>query len=84
MMHARTRGLAALLLVGTALILAAEARAQQGAGKGREKKERPDRAPKLGAEAPDFTLKTMDGKSEVNLTEERKRHPVLLIFGSYT
>ena len=36
-----------------------------------------------GDEAPDFRLKTRDGKSEIELASFRGR-PVVLIFGSYT
>jgi len=34
--------------------------------------------------APDFHLKTRDGKSEVSLASFRGSRPVVLIFGSYT
>lgn len=37
-----------------------------------------------GDGAPDFTLKTVDGKREVALSRYRGRQPVVLIFGSYT
>ncbi len=47
-------------------------------------KKRPDKAPKMGDAAPDFTLKTLDGEQEVRLSEELKKQPVVLIFGSYT
>lgn len=39
---------------------------------------------KVGDPAPDFTLKTLDGKSEVKLSSHRGQRPVVLIFGSYT
>lgn len=38
----------------------------------------------VGDPAPDFTLKTMDGKREVTLSEFKGKSPVVLIFGSYT
>ena len=39
----------------------------------------------LAAEvAPDFTLKSLDGKSESTLAELRSEKPVVLFFGSYT
>ncbi|MBI2901451.1 MAG: redoxin domain-containing protein [Planctomycetes bacterium] len=41
------------------------------------------KGPEVGKEAPDFTLKSLDGKSEVQLSKLRSR-PVVLIFGSYT
>jgi len=37
-----------------------------------------------GDMAPDFHLKTRDGKSEVALSSFRGNRPVVLIFGSYT
>ena len=37
-----------------------------------------------GDAAPDFRLKTRDGKSEVTLSSFRGNRPVVLIFGSYT
>ena len=37
-----------------------------------------------GDMAPDFHLKTRDGKSEVALSSFRGSRPVVLIFGSYT
>jgi hypothetical protein len=37
-----------------------------------------------GDMAPDFRLKTRDGKSEVALSSFRGSRPVVLIFGSYT
>lgn len=43
-----------------------------------------DRAPKKGDVAPDFTLKSIDGKSEVTLSDFRDKKPVVLIFGSWT
>lgn len=39
--------------------------------------------PKPGAEAPDFTLPTHDGKQTVTLSKSRGK-PVVLIFGSFT
>lgn len=39
--------------------------------------------PKLGDEAPDFTLPTHDGSRTITLSESRGR-PVILIFGSFT
>lgn len=38
----------------------------------------------VGDPAPDFTLKTMDVKREVTLSEFKGKSPVVLIFGSYT
>jgi hypothetical protein len=39
---------------------------------------------KAGDIAPDFTLKTLDGKETVTLSDSRGKKPVVLIFGSYT
>ena len=37
-----------------------------------------------GDVAPDFTLKSPDGKSTVTLSQFRGQKPVALVFGSYT
>ena len=39
---------------------------------------------KAGDVAPDFELKTLDGKQTVKLSSFRGKKPVALIFGSYT
>jgi peroxiredoxin len=49
----------------------------------KDRKERDD-APAVGSEAPNFKLKTADGKSEIELTSLRGKKPVVLVFGSYT
>ncbi|MBK8915370.1 MAG: hypothetical protein IPM64_12360 [Phycisphaerales bacterium] len=41
-------------------------------------------APEIGDTAPPFKLKSLDGKSEFELTSLRGKRPVLLLFGSYT
>ena len=49
--------------------------------------QRPDRFPdtlKQGDMAPDFTLKSPDGKTTVTLSDYRGKKPVALVFGSYT
>lgn len=43
----------------------------------------PDRL-KVGDVAPDFTLKTKDGRQSVTLSSYRGDKPVALVFGSYT
>jgi hypothetical protein len=40
--------------------------------------------PKVDDLAPDFTLKTHDGKEEITLSKFRHKKPVVLIFGSFT
>jgi hypothetical protein len=39
---------------------------------------------KIGAPAPDFKLRTADGKREVQLSSFKGKRPVVLVFGSYT
>lgn len=43
-----------------------------------------DKAPKIGDLAPDFTLKSLDGSSETQLSKFKGSKPVVLFFGSYT
>jgi hypothetical protein len=40
--------------------------------------------PALGDSAPDFTLKTYDGKSDVTLSKVVGHRPVVLVFGNFT
>jgi hypothetical protein len=40
--------------------------------------------PKVGEKAPDFTLKTADGKQEYSPSRWRGEKPVVLVFGSFT
>jgi peroxiredoxin len=40
--------------------------------------------PKVGASAPDFTLKTLDGKEAVQLSKLIGPKPVVLVFGNFT
>lgn len=40
--------------------------------------------PKLNAPAPDFTLKSPDGKTTITLSDFKGKKPVALIFGSFT
>ncbi len=40
--------------------------------------------PAVGQSAPDFSLKTLDGKETIALSQFRGKKPVVLIFGSYT
>lgn len=45
---------------------------------------RPDRAPALGATAPNFKLTSVKGDRSVELASFKGDKPVILIFGSYT
>jgi len=38
----------------------------------------------VGQEAPDFSLKSLNGDASVQLSSFRRRKPVVLVFGSYT
>lgn len=40
--------------------------------------------PKVGEQAPDFELSTLDGKRKIKLSSYRGKKPVVLVFGSYT
>jgi peroxiredoxin len=41
-------------------------------------------APKVGDQAPDFTLTDRSGKESITLSDFRGKKPVALIFGSFT
>lgn len=41
-------------------------------------------APKVGEDAPDFTLETRDGDESIRLSKFEGDRPVVLIFGSWT
>ncbi len=41
-------------------------------------------APKVGGDAPDFSLPSLDGNQTVKLTQHKGDKPVVLIFGSFT
>jgi len=40
--------------------------------------------PSVGQRAPDFALRTQDGKRQIRLSQYRGKKPVVLIFGSFT
>jgi peroxiredoxin len=40
--------------------------------------------PKVGEKAPDFTLRTADGKGTLSPLKNRPQKPLVLIFGSFT
>lgn len=71
-------GIAAFLLISSVVASSADAQPPRG---------RPFRGSdnlKVGDAAPDFTLKSLDGKKKVALSDYRGKKPVALIFGSYT
>ena len=72
-------GFLALLLM--LAMMASPARAQQRSPGNRDMRS-PDRVQE-GDAAPNFKLKSKDGKAEVELSKMRDQ-PVVLIFGSYT
>jgi len=41
-------------------------------------------APKVGEEAPDYSLHDVNGENQVRLSDFRGKKPVALIFGSFT
>ena len=45
---------------------------------------RDETGPKVGEEAPDFSLKRLGSEERVRLSDFRGRRPVALAFGSYT
>lgn len=45
---------------------------------------RSNKSPQVGEPAPDFNLRTKDGKMQVQLSSFRGRRPAVIIFGSYT
>lgn len=57
-------------------------RGEQAQQRGRSMRT-PDRL-REGDIAPDFTLKSPDGKQTVTLSDFRGKRPVALVFGSYT
>ena len=52
----------------------------QGARRGPQRTPGPD----VGQDAPDFALKTLDGKRTVKLSDFKGKERVVLVFGSYT
>jgi peroxiredoxin len=39
---------------------------------------------RVGDQAPDFKLRTKDGRKDVQLSSTAGKRPVVLVFGSYT
>jgi hypothetical protein len=79
--HFRPISFAGALLLVT---IASAGDAQRPGKKTGERPKRPADRLHVGDEAPDFTLKTLDGTSEVTLSDFRGKRPVALVFGSYT
>lgn len=81
--HATTADLAELLLAGRgsedmldpAELLRALSRGDFGS---------PNEGPSLNSPAPDFQLKTQDGKRTIRLRDFKGSKPVVLVFGNYT
>ena len=67
-----------------------EAQARMSAGRGGQGRGGPGRGRqeagglKVGQKAPDFKLKSLDGKSQTELSAIAAKKPVILFFGSYT
>ena len=57
--------------------------AKPPAGRKGRRARKPDNL-KVGDVAPDFQLKSPDGKKEVKLSDYQGKKPVALVFGSYT
>jgi len=47
-------------------------------------RERGEKVPRIGQKAPDFELKTADGKQSVRLSSFHGKRPIVLLFGSHT
>ena len=76
------RNLLVLAVIGCCALLVSDAAAQRKRGR---KNRRGDRnALQVAEKAPEFKLKSLDGKSEFELASALKKKPVVLIFGSYT
>ncbi len=77
-----------VLLIGALLCVFLGAACAESKGPGKRRGglpgSRPDPAPALGAHAPNFKLKTLEGDREVELASFKGRRPVVLVFGSYT
>lgn len=80
----------AALTIATAIGLIPSILVAQDGGKRRDgrkperRRNRPVEKVQEGDSAPDFELKSLDGKGTVRLSSFRGKKPVALIFGSYT
>lgn len=81
-------GLASVALLGSAALSvpAQDGGGKAGPGRGDRRGMRPEQGAgvAVGSDAPDFTLKTVDGKVRWRLSAFEGKQPVGLIFGSYT
>ena len=59
-------------------------RGQRGQRRGRRGSQGPDGSLIVGEMAPTFVLKSLDGKTETDLSVFAGKKPVVLFFGSYT
>jgi len=74
--------LALLLVISLPGISQAQQQSRARSGRGMFA-EFPERDPKVGVMAPDFTLKTLDDET-FTLSEAYEKGPVVIEFGSYT
>ncbi len=72
------------LAIGIVGLLASDCLAQRKGGRKGRDRGGDTNALKVGQEAPEFTLKSLDGESETELSSFRDEKPVVLFFGSYT
>ena len=79
----RRKAIACLLALAGLVALAQMAEAQRQRGRRKGDFRVPDKI-KVGDTAPDFRLKSLDGKQTVELSSFKGDKPVVLIFGSYT
>ena len=79
-----SKRIAVLLTLGIFLAALADVSAQERGGRGGHRRPKEDNAPKVGQKAPEFTIKSLDGKKSFELARAKGKKPVLLFFGSYT
>lgn len=72
-----------ITLVALLLAVCLPAMAQERKSRSRKGDRVPDKL-KSGDTAPDFALKSLDGKQTVKLSSFKGKKPVALVFGSYT
>ncbi len=75
-------GLGIIAALCCCIVLVSDLDAQR---RGDRKKRRNSKGLKVAEMAPEFKLKSLDGKSEFDLAKAKKgKKPIVLIFGSYT